>query len=158
MRVRKAIETPGMILRAGESYTIYEEATSKGLPKISSSNDLRNFLVNEQYYPFITSKEVIYGIMLNRANRIISVEKLGEGTVSGTIADLMQLYAAALIVKASAVILSHNHPSGTLYPSEQDKKLTKQVSAALKLLDVSLLDHVIVTRDGYLSFADEGLI
>lgn len=154
----RTIETPGMVFRAGESYTVYQEEKKEELHTVNSSRSIAEFLRNEKYYPFINSKELIYGICLNRRNQIIGVEKLGEGGVAGTVADLKQLFAAAILCKASAVVISHNHPSGTLYPSEQDKKLTKQVSAALKLLDVSLLDHVIVTRDGYYSFADEGLI
>lgn len=157
MRTR-TVETPGMIFRAGESYTVYQEQKKEDLKQVSSSRSIADFLRNEKYFPFINSKELIYAMCLNRRHQIIGVEKLGEGGVSGTVADLKQLFAAAILCKASAVVMAHNHPSGTLYPSTQDKNLTNQVKGGLKLLDVVLLDHVIMTRDGYYSFADEGLI
>jgi len=83
---------------------------------------------------------------------------LSMGGITGTVADIRLLFSVALNSLATSVIMSHNHPSGNLNPSQQDKDLTRKVQDAGKLMDIQLLDHVIITRESYYSFADEGLI
>jgi DNA repair protein RadC len=124
-------------------------------PQIKSSQAAAQIL-QPFYDEFIDYKEVSYVILLNRANRLLGVHKLSEGGMSGTVIDLKILFQAALLAGASAVILSHNHPSGTLKPSTQDETLTKKVIESGKMLEIDVLDHVILTSDGYFSFADEG--
>jgi DNA repair protein RadC len=78
--------------------------------------------------------------------------------MSGTVADPRMILRIALEEKAVSIILCHNHPSGNLKPSQPDRELTKKIKEAARLFDINLLDHIIVSQDGYFSFADEGLI
>jgi DNA repair protein RadC len=100
--------------------------------------------------------EEFWVLYLNRANKVIEKFALSRGGVSGTVADSKIIYKRALEILASSVILVHNHPSGNLKPSQQDITLTKQLKEAGKLLDINVLDHVIISEQGYYSFADEG--
>jgi len=89
---------------------------------------------------------------------VIGIEHHSIGGIVGTVADIKLIVATALKCIASSIILAHNHPSGNLEPSKVDKDFTKKVSEACKLFDISLLDHLIVTSEGYYSFCDEDLI
>ena len=100
--------------------------------------------------------EEFWILLLNRANRIIKAEKISMGGVSGTVVDSKVVFRVALQNQASGIILAHNHPSGNLIPSSEDKKLTTKIKQAAQLLDINLLDHIIVCNEKYFSFADEG--
>lgn len=102
--------------------------------------------------------ECFYILILNRANEAIGVKQISQGGVSGTVADPKVIFQSALKANASAIILSHNHPSGNLTPSSEDLKLTKKLKEGGKLLDISILDHIIYSTEGYYSLADEGNI
>lgn len=102
--------------------------------------------------------EECWVFFLNRAHIIISKEKLSMGGISATIMDSKIILKKALAKLASAIIIVHNHPSGNPYPSEQDKKSTSSIRDACKILDISLLDHIIIAKDRRFSFADEDLI
>jgi len=97
-------------------------------------------------------------LLLNRANKVLGILELSTGGVAGTVADPKLIFVAALKACASAIILCHNHPSGNLKPSAADLQLTKKVKQGGELLDIAVLDHIILTSEGYYSFADEGLI
>lgn len=97
-------------------------------------------------------------LLLNRANEVLGWAKISIGGISGTMIDPKVIFQLALKANASSIILSHNHPSGNLKASGQDIALTKKVKEAGKLLDIDMLDHVILTTEGYLSMADEGLM
>ena len=98
------------------------------------------------------------GILLNQANRVLSLYPLSKGGVTGTVMDPKLIFVAALKRGACSIILSHNHPSGNLKPSKADEELTAKIKEAGRLLDIKLLDHIILSSEGYHSFADEGLI
>ncbi|MCB0507576.1 MAG: DNA repair protein RadC [Bacteroidetes bacterium] len=100
--------------------------------------------------------EEFWIICLNRNNRFISKHKISSGGIAGTIADMKLIFNVAIKELACGIILCHNHPSGNLQPSEQDKKLTKVAIDAGKLLDISVLDHIIVAHNQYYSFASNG--
>lgn len=102
--------------------------------------------------------EEFWVLFLNRANRIISKQQISAGGMSGTIADPRMIFKAALDQKALSIILCHNHPSGNTQPSTADIQLTKNIVEAGKVLEISVLDHVIITQNDYYSFADEGII
>ena len=102
--------------------------------------------------------EEFWIILLNRANQVMKCERISSGGVSGTVADPKMIFKVALENLSSAIILAHNHPSGNLTPSQADKDLTKKLKQAGSYLDVPVLDHVIFTDNGYLSFADEGIM
>jgi DNA repair protein RadC len=106
----------------------------------------------------IELKEYFFMILLNRANKVIGYYKLSEGGISGTVVDLRLAFGTALKGLASGIIMAHNHPSGSICPSEEDKRITKKFVDAGQILDISVLDHLIVTNNGYYSFADEGIL
>ena len=128
-------------------------------PEVTSSSDA--YLILKEYYPEnqIALKEYFVVMYLNQANRVIGVQKLSVGGLTSAVADVRLLFGTALKVLATGVVISHNHPSGNLKPSLQDKNLTKQVNEAGKLLDIKLLDHLILTPDDqYISMADQGIL
>ncbi len=102
--------------------------------------------------------EVFAVVFLNRANKINHFEVLSSGGISHTIVDPRIIFKKALDVKATSVVLCHNHPSGNLKPSRADEELTQKLKNAGKLLDILVLDHLIVSDEGYYSFADEGMM
>jgi DNA repair protein RadC len=102
--------------------------------------------------------EVFAVLFLNRANRIRHFEIISSGGMTGTVADPRIILKKALEEEAVSIILCHNHPSGNLKPSRADEELTKKIQQATKFFDIMLLDHIIVSTDGYFSFADKGLI
>lgn len=102
--------------------------------------------------------EVFVALYLNRSNKIISYETISKGGISGTVADPRIILKKALEAGASSLIICHNHPSGNLQPSKQDELLTQKIKSAAQLIDISLLDHIIVSEEGYYSFADEGML
>ena len=97
-------------------------------------------------------------LFLNRANRVLCVYPVSSGGITGTVADPRLIYTAALRVNAVSIILAHNHPSGSLQPSRADEELTYKIKGAGALLDIKILDHLIMSSEGYFSFADEGLL
>ena len=104
--------------------------------------------------------EEFWVILLNRKNRVIGKECVARGGVSAVLVDMRMLLKPAISRLASSIILCHNHPSGTASPSGEDRALTRRVAAAVELLDMKLIDHVIITTDAdqYFSFADRGEI
>ena len=124
--------------------------------KVTSSTDAAKYL--RPLYEDIDLRERFYALYLNRQNRIIGHSLISMGGVTGTVVDPKLIFSTALKVLASSIILSHNHPSGNLKPSEEDLKITKKIKDGCALLDMQLFDHVILTEEGYYSFADEGQI
>ena len=103
-------------------------------------------------------KEMAIVLFLNRANHVLGWMKLSEGGTSSTVIDSKIIFATALKCNASAIILSHNHPSGTIEPSNQDIVVTESIKKFGNLIDIKLLDHVIITKTSFYSFADNGRI
>ncbi len=97
-------------------------------------------------------------LMLNRNNKVTSKERISSGGVTGTVVDPKLIFKRALDKRAAGIVLAHNHPSGNLSPSKQDIALTKQVFDAGRLLEITVIDHLIITQNGYYSFADEGML
>ena len=102
--------------------------------------------------------EEFWVVYLNNGNRVLHYEQLSKGGINGTIVDIRLGMKKALALGAVSLILAHNHPSGTLAPSEADKKITQKFTKAANSLDIKVLDHLIITRDKYFSFADNGLL
>ncbi|OKS85029.1 RadC family protein [Mucilaginibacter polytrichastri] len=102
--------------------------------------------------------EEFWILLLSRNNKVIGKELISKGGLSGTVADPKIIFHIALQHQASSIILAHNHPSGNLKPSQQDIDLTKKLYQAGKILEINVFDHLIITDDGFLSFADEGLL
>jgi DNA repair protein RadC len=104
------------------------------------------------------SHEEFWVLHLNKANEVLSRERLSTGGMAGTVVDLKMVFHKALEAKAAAVIAVHNHPSGNLQPSQADIDLTRRLKKAGEVLDLPLLDHLIISERGYYSFADEGMM
>jgi len=102
--------------------------------------------------------EVFAVLFLNQANRIKHFEIISRGGITGTVADPRIILKKAVEEGATSIVLSHNHPSGNLKPSRADEELTQKIKQAASFFDIRVLDHVIVSDEGYYSFADEGLI
>lgn len=122
---------------------------------IRSSADIAQVLQAQlQDYSF----EVFAVVYLNRANKINQIEIVSKGGITGTVADPRIILRRALEEAATGIILCHNHPSGSLRPSQADLQLTQKIAQAARLLDIDVKDHLIVSEEGYFSFADEGLL
>ena len=102
--------------------------------------------------------EEFWVLMLSNSNHVLQKQQLSIGGMTGTVVDIRILFKKALEANAVAIVIGHNHPSGVLRPSKADETLTKRIKEAGDFLNINLLDHLIVTQQGYLSFADEGLL
>ena len=123
---------------------------------ISCSRDAERIL--RGIFPSTEHREYFYLLCLNRNNKLLGFAQISAGGISGTIADIRLIFQTALKANSSAIIVSHCHPSGNTQPSQTDIDLTNKIKSAGKLLDISLLDHLILTDESYLSFADENMI
>lgn len=132
-----------------------KDALAQSRPQIRSSLDAYRLMVPDL---MDQPTEQFWIIILNRSNKVISKRAISLGGVSGTIVDPKVIFKIALEDLASGVILVHNHPSGNLKASQADIKLTEKIKKAGQLLEIPVLDHVIFTDDGYLSFADENIL
>ena len=102
--------------------------------------------------------EEFWIVYLNNSNRVIHSDQLSKGGITGTVVDIRLAMKKALDLGAVSLILAHNHPSGTLVPSEADKEITNKLIDASKILDIKVLDHLIIAGDSYFSFADNKLL
>ena len=127
-------------------------------PKINQSKDAYNILFNNWDQGRIEMNEQFYILLLNRANQVIGMTEISSGGFSGTLVDPKLVFGIALKSCASGIILCHNHPSSNLKPSQSDLILTRRLVEAGKLLDLQVLDHMILSKRGYLAFGDEGLL
>lgn len=120
---------------------------------IKSSKDIAEFLRAKLAHKM---REIFAVLFLNRANRMISLETISEGGITGTVVDIRIILKKAVLHDAVSIVLCHNHPSGNLQPSRADEIITYKIKEAAAFFDIRLLDHIIVSIDGYYSFADEG--
>ena len=128
------------------------------LLKITSSKDAYHIFKRVfNADTFHWSEEFIL-LCLNNSNKVVGFYKLSSGGMTGTVVDVRMIFTTALNCLATAIIIAHNHPSGTLHPSEADKAITRRIKEASKTLDISVLDHLIITDEDFYSFADNGLL
>ncbi|RTY71362.1 JAB domain-containing protein [Flavobacterium sp. GSP27] len=124
------------------------------LTKITSSK-----IIFEIMQPIIGElpHEEFWIIYMNNSNKVLSKSQLSKGGITGTLVDVRIVFKTALEIGATALILCHNHPSGTLIPSDADKQITRKLKLAGDSLEIKVLDHLIITETSYFSFADEGI-
>jgi len=146
----KGISQIELSYKTGKAFTEF--------PKVSCSQDCVDAFRESWDAGKIEFVEQFKILLLNRANRVLGIYELSTGGIAGTVADPKLVFSAALLACASGIILAHNHPSGNLEPSAADKALTKKMKEAGRLLDIEVLDHVILTAEGFYSFADSGEI
>lgn len=143
------------IISAMELGRRYRSTEAKIRKKITGSRDAYDAIYS---YLADCDYEEFYVILLNRANDIITIQKISEGGTSGTVVDPKKVFKLALNYQASGMILCHNHPSGNMKASQQDKIITKRLKESGDLIEISVLDHIIVGNGNYFSFSDEGLL
>jgi len=137
------------------------KSKSKGAdePTITSAENAYEILKGNYDPDYLPIREEIVVLYLNNANKVLGVYKGFSGGITAAVVDIRLILAVALKGLSTGIIISHNHPSGALTPSEADKKLTDQLRKAAELFGIKLLDHIIVTPQGsFYSFADEGLL
>lgn len=141
--------------------SLVKEVTDIPKVKITCSRDSSEY-AKKFYGTDIEMFESMFIILLNNANNTIGYVKISQGGITGTIVDIRIICKYAIESLAVSIIMVHNHPSGTLRPSEADKQITEKVKKALQTLDIRLLDHVIIIPEDYgtqyFSFADDGII
>jgi DNA repair protein RadC len=124
--------------------------------KITTGDDAFKVLLSSWNSDTIELQEEFKVLLLNRANEVLGIYPLSKGGITGTVVDQRLIFAVALKCNATGIILCHNHPSSTLKPSENDLTLTRSIKKCADLLQITLIDHLIITKNGYYSFSNEG--
>ena len=134
---------------------LFKREQSNGIKSITGSRSAYNIL-----NPLMCdlSHEEFWVLFLNQANKVIKRMKISSGGISETAVDIRLILKNAILGNTSAIILSHNHPSGNKQPSQADDAFTKKMVEAAKMMDIKILDHIIVAKETYFSYADEGKI
>ena len=136
----------------------YRPLSTTILNPITQSKDAYDLIIREWDDNILEMIEEVKVIFLNRTNKQIGIYNLAKGGITGCVVDIRIILSIALKTLATGIILVHNHPSGNLNPSSEDKKITNDLQKACEIMNITLLDHLIVTRKGFFSFADANLI
>lgn len=145
--------------KVAEIRLLYRNKTKpKDRVKIGASSDVYSIVMDNWDSDTIELQEEFKCVLLNRANHVLGILNHSCGGTTGVFVDVKLLFAAAIKANASAMVIVHNHPSGNLKPSTADKKLTNKVAEVGRVLEITLLDHLIVTKEGYFSFSDDGIL
>jgi len=127
--------------------------------KISNSQDAAKLLFEDWNKDTIALHETFKVALLNNSNKVKGIYQISQGGITGTLVDVRILFAVVLKSLSVGIILTHNHPSGKLVPSNADQQLTNKIKETSKLFDIKLLDHVILVPNGdYYSFSDNGIL
>jgi DNA repair protein RadC len=154
-KVKGLGETKAIHIAAALELGIRRGATGKKKHQVTRSSDIADYLRATLEF---RKKEVFAVVFLNRGNKIMHSEIISEGGMTGTVADPRIILKKALEHDATTLILCHNHPSGNLRPSQADELMTQKIKQAASFFDISIMDHIIVSHEGYFSFADEGML
>ena len=155
LKVKGIGEAKAISIAAALELGIRKDAAYKKKEVILKSRDIADYLQAKLQHK---KHEVFAVIFLNVANKINHYEIISEGGITGTVADPRIILKKALAHDAVSIILCHNHPSGSIKPSRADEEITRKITEAARYLDIKVLDHIIVSEEGYYSFADEGII
>lgn len=133
----------------------YNIESAPSNPIIRSSNDIYSLLA-----PRLANlpHEEIWIMLLNRANKVIKMSCISSGGISASVFDVKMIVKMAILENASGIVLAHNHPSGNCKSSTQDDNITRALAQACSTMDIKFIDHLILTRDSYLSYHDESKI
>lgn len=135
---------------------IYYKSSPEEKPKIKTSNDAFKILLETWNEDTIELQEEFKVVLLNNSNEVLGIFPMSKGGITACVVDVRLIFACALKANATNIIVANNHPSGKLIPSSKDIEITTKIKTAGSLLDISLLDHIILTPDGYYSFMEEG--
>jgi DNA repair protein RadC len=138
-------------------YELRKNQTDFPKMKIKDANDSSEF-IKQFYQGDIEIYESFFLLLLNNSNQTIGYAKISQGGVTSTVVDVKIIAKYVVDSLATGIILAHNHPSGNLNPSTADINITSKVKEAMKLFDVAVLDHIILTADSFYSFANNGLM
>lgn len=144
-------------MKVSEIQVSYSNQNEKKI-KITNSKTAYDMVLSYWSDRIIEYQEEVKLLLLNRANIVLGIHELSKGGTTGCIVDIKMVLAIALKCNAHGIILIHNHPSSNLNPSEADKSLTSKIKKACEIVDVNMLDHLIISKDGYYSFKDEGIL
>lgn len=136
----------------------YPKMKGSDRPMIQKSGDAFNVFMEKWDLNNLHFIEEFKLMLLNRANRVLGVVAISSGGITGTVADPRVILKYAILAGATAIMLAHNHPSGNKAPSRADELITQKIKQAAQLIDIVLMDHLIISPDGYCSMADEGLL
>jgi DNA repair protein RadC len=136
------------------SYKLKQKTSER--PKVLDSKTNYDLLLKCYDADTIEYRESFKVLLLNRGNKVLGVMNISEGGISETTVDIRLILQAALLSNASGIIISHNHPSGNINPSINDNSITTRIKKACEAINISLLDHIVVTPKSYYSYADEG--
>lgn len=142
--------------RMHEVAIVYKRPVFDSMPQISNSQDayeiIKKFIDTET----IDLKEFFWVLLLNRCNRVLGYSEIGKGDTHAVIVNVKEIFQLVLKTNASAIILCHNHPSGNLNKSKTDEELTEKINIIGQLFSITLLDHIIITSEGFYSFSKNG--
>jgi DNA repair protein RadC len=155
LKIKGIGEAKAISIVAALELGIRRDAAEKKKETITQSRDVAAYLKARLQYK---KHEVFAVLFLNQSNKIMHYEVMSEGGITGTVADPRIILKKALSHDAVNIILCHNHPSGSFKPSRADRELTAKIKDAAAMLDMTVLDHIIVSEDGHYSFADEGIL
>jgi DNA repair protein RadC len=125
--------------------------------KITSPDEAADF-IRQFYFDDIEIFESFFILLLNQGNKTIGCAKISQGGIAGTVIDVRIIAKYAIESLAVSVILAHNHPSGNLIPSQSDKNMTEKIKSGLKILDINVFDHIILTADSFYSFESNNIL
>ena len=146
------------VFSSSEIQIHYKRPLFSAMRYISCAEDVNSILVDFVDLTRIDLKEFFWVLLLNHANRLLGVSEISIGNLSGVAVNVKEIFQLTLLTNASSVIVAHNHPSGNLKPSNRDREITKKIKSGLSVLDVSLLDHLIISSESFYSFVHEGLL
>lgn len=155
LKVKGLGEAKAIAIVAALELGIRRASTEKKNTIIRTSKDAAEYLKEQFQYK---QHEVFVAVFLNQSQRVLHTEIISEGGITGTVVDARLLLKKALEYNAVNMLLCHNHPSGNLKPSPADITLTQKIETAARHLDIKVCDHIIVSHEGYYSFADDGLL
>ncbi len=150
--VVKTVNPPSEVAEIKVSYSTHN--TSK--VKVNSVLKAYQLLLSSWDINIIELQEEFKILLLNRANEALGIYPLSKGGITGTVVDSRLIFAVALKCNATGILLCHNHPSGNLKPSDADITLTRSIKKCADFLDINLIDHLIITKNGCFSFSNEG--
>lgn len=136
----------------------YKRPLFSEMKRITSAQDIDAILRTYVNLKLIDVKEFFWVVFLSRANRVLGISTINSGDINGVAVNIREIFQLTLLTHSSHIIVAHNHPSGKLHPSENDQKITKKIADGAALFDVKLLDHLILTSESFLSFANEGMM
>ena len=126
--------------------------------KLVNCRETFEFILSKWDLDIIEFQEECKVILVNRANYVLGIYNLSKGGISGTVVDVRIILSVALKCNASGIILAHNHPSGNMKPSEADRKITKKLKESCDLIDITLIDHFIISKNSFFSFSQDGIL